>query len=118
MSEAPLATIQKIRHQITDALSNLEILEINLKPTSTTVPTQQPTLTPPTPPTLNLENLPWKSFPSGNGAWIFSNLEETPAKELVAKLTGAKGKLDLGEYTYKFSGEKDMFISRFHKKEK
>jgi len=72
--------------------------------------------TPTTP--SNLDNLPWKDFSDGNGAWIFSNLEDPPAKELVAKLTEAKGKLDLDGFTYKLSGDNNQFVNRFHKKEK
>jgi hypothetical protein len=60
-----------------------------------------------------LDKLPWKPYREGHrAAWIFSNTEG--AEKLVEALK-EKGKLEIDEYAYRFSGPKDdpkRFISR------
>ena len=51
------------------------------------------------------EAKPWK------GSWIFSNLPE--AEKLKAALLAAPNKtVEIGEYTYRLSGDEDKFLSR------
>jgi hypothetical protein len=63
-----------------------------------------------------LEELPWTSFQTkqpakpGEAGWIFSNTEG--AEELVKALEAKKGKLELAEYIFRFSGPDNRFISR------
>lgn len=63
-----------------------------------------------------LEELPWTNYKTkepakeGEAGWIFSNTEG--AEELVKALEKTGGKLELGPYEYRFSGEDNRFISR------
>jgi len=62
-----------------------------------------------------LDKLPWKPYREGHrAAWIFS--ETKGAEELANMIRDSKnGKIELGEFTYRFSGPKEnpvMFISR------
>ena len=66
--------------------------------------------------TSDLEKLPWKPFSSGNGSWIFSNLDNEIAKTLVELLKKYGGKIEIGNYVYRFSGENNRFISRYPKR--
>jgi hypothetical protein len=58
----------------------------------------------------SLDKLPWKRYPSGNGAWVFS---DTPgASELYQKLMKNDGAVQIGEWWYRLKKE-DRFIGRF-----
>jgi len=76
-----------------------------------------------------LEELPWTKWqkdaqgnriPAGQGepGWLknpayFTSLEAPPVQlELVKAIKRAGGKLELGEYTFSFSGKDGMFITR------
>lgn len=81
-----------------------------------------------------LEKLPWTRWQKdeqgnriparqGESGWLkspayFTSLEAPPAQlELVKAIKKAGGKLELGEYTFSFSGKSDMFITRRPKRE-
>ena len=63
-----------------------------------------------------LDQLPWKPYSHGNGSWIFSNLDNEIAKTLVELIKKYGGKIEIGNYVYRFSGENNRFISRYPKR--
>lgn len=65
--------------------------------------------------TIDIEAQPWKTFKkqpakSGDAAWLFSDSEGVGS--LVQAIKAAGGKLQLGMYEFKLSGEKEQFINR------
>jgi len=59
-----------------------------------------------------LDTLPWKTFSSGKGEWIFANVDG--AEVLREELTHADKKtLLIGYKRYRLSGDKNQFIQRF-----
>lgn len=59
-----------------------------------------------------LDTLPWKTFSSGKGEWIFANVQG--AEVLHEELTHADKKtLVIGYKRYRLSGDKNQFIQRF-----
>jgi len=58
-----------------------------------------------------LDTLPWKTFASGKGEWIFANVEG--AEILREVLTHVDNVLVIGYKRYRLSGDKDQFIQRF-----
>jgi hypothetical protein len=58
-----------------------------------------------------LDTLPWKSFSSGKGEWIFANVEG--AEVLREVLTHVDNVLVIGYKRYRLSGDKSQFIQRF-----
>ena len=59
-----------------------------------------------------LDGLPWKSFQTGGGAWIF---RDTPgAKALSEEIAKQGGQITIGNYRYKITQGRDReFINRF-----
>ena len=58
-----------------------------------------------------LDTLPWKTFSSGKGEWVFANVEG--AEVLREELTHADKTLVIGYRRYRLSGDKNQFIQRF-----
>ncbi len=59
-----------------------------------------------------LDTLPWKTFSSGKGEWVFTNVEG--AEVLREELTHTDKKtLVIGRRRYRLSGDKNRFIQRF-----
>jgi len=59
-----------------------------------------------------LDTLPWKTFSSGKGEWVFANVEG--AEVLREELTHADKKtLVIGYKRYRLSGDKNQFIQRY-----
>ena len=58
-----------------------------------------------------LDTLPWKTFASGKGEWVFANVEG--AEVLREVLTHVDNVLVIGYKRYRLSGDKDQFIQRF-----
>ena len=66
-----------------------------------------------------IDALPWVSYQTkkpckkpDEAGWIFSDLQEPAAQELVKALKASEGPLQLGNVEYKFSGKGDMFVSK------
>lgn len=55
--------------------------------------------------------LPWKRYPRGSGMWIKADLPE--AEPLKKELEKYGGRLRVGGYDYRFSGDEKQFIARF-----
>ena len=55
-----------------------------------------------------IERYPWNQFKNSEGKWIFAD----KAPELKAELEKHNGRMELGGFVYKFSGDK-RFIHRF-----
>jgi hypothetical protein len=86
------------------------------EPKDTLPSAHAPTATAPQPEAL--ESLPWKNYPKGNGAWIFSNLDEARALT-EALLKADKRTLIIGSYRYRLQGPSDApdrFIARYPRK--
>ena len=64
----------------------------------------------------DVEDLPWTPYKSGNGSWIFANLD-TPIAMTLGQFIRKRGnnRLELYDYVYKFSGRDQVFISRYPK---
>ncbi len=107
LSEIALSIIQSIRQQLEECLGELEKIEKNIKesPPEMIGKTEFTKETP--------EELPWKSFRSGKGAWIFRNLNHPVAQMLVDMLARNGGSTELHGRQYKFSGPNNKLISRF-----
>ncbi len=58
-----------------------------------------------------LDTLPWKTFSSGKGEWVFANVEG--AEVLREELTHADKTLVIGYRRYRLSGDRNQFIQRF-----
>jgi len=61
-----------------------------------------------------VETLPWKPYPKGGGAWVFSDLAEhnPTASRLKQAIENSPNKqLNLGPYVYRITGE-GKFIGR------
>ena len=70
---------------------------------------------PPPPPPLDpaqLEKLPWTPYHKGHrAAWI--KTEQEGAEKLVEAIKSSPdGKVEIGDYLYRFSGDQKQFISR------
>lgn len=97
------------------------VLELEPKPaqpTNSNIPKGTPPHTPvPSEPTPELDpdyldQFGWKSFKSGNGAWI--TLDTKGAKALADAIVKAGGSIVIGSFRYKISrGEDRDFINRY-----
>ena len=58
-----------------------------------------------------LDTLPWKSFSSGKGEWVFANVEG--AEVLREVLMHVDNVFVIGDKRYRLSGDKNQFIQRF-----
>jgi len=67
-------------------------------------------------PKIDVESLPWVSYRTkqpakpGEAGWIFTTTEG--AEALVRLIQEGKGRVKLGAYEFRFSGNENQFISR------
>lgn len=73
-----------------------------------------------------INELPWRIFAKGSQpgsakpntpGWIFRNGQTPGTHDLAEAIEKAGGSLDLGQWTFKFSGKDNSFINRTKKKE-
>jgi len=109
MSEIAIDMIKAIRERLNEIISDLSKMEDAMKnaPPGAIEEAELPKEA--------LDGLPWKSYKSGSGEWIFSNLENLVAQSLREALARNNGKIKLHDFTYRFSGQDNKFISRFSK---
>jgi hypothetical protein len=107
--EIVFGVIRRTKEILQNALVELEKFEKALRETPPQTFQQQPSKE-------DLDRLPWKSYSYGEGAWIFSDLNDPTVKSLVGLLQKSGGKVELHGYMYRFSGENNKFIARFPKK--
>ena len=107
MSGIALDTIKAIRERLNEVITDLDRMEdaLHNAPPGAIDEIELPKEA--------LEHLPWKAYKSGNGSWIFSDLEEPTAKKLKEALVENQGTMDLHGVQYRFSGQDDRFIARY-----
>lgn len=90
--------------------TDLDEIKAKLESLDSKVESILKTLTPTTQNTY--EDLPWKSFKSGKGSWIFA--DSKGAEELLHRLKEAKGNTIFTEaYRFVLSKEDGKFIQRY-----
>ena len=109
MSEIALDTIKAVRERLNEAIADLNKMEEALQnaPPGAIEEVELPKEA--------LDGLPWKPYKSGNGEWIFSNLENLIVQSLRNALAKNNGSIKLHGTTYRFSGDDNKFISRYSK---
>ena len=109
MSEIALDTIKAVRERLNEAIADLNKMEeaLNNAPPGAIEEVELPK--------ESLDGLPWKSYKSGSGEWIFSNLENLIVQSLREALVKNNSRIKLHDATYRFSGQDNKFISRFSK---